>query len=104
MTKADSVHSTPPTNTPTDTTRRLLTVAVAGAPALARPPTAAALEADPIFAAIGRYKGAAVVRMGEIASMLFDNPDQGPFIFAVTHPDDMLQDLRKRYYAESFQP
>jgi hypothetical protein len=41
--------------------------------------------------------------VGEIASMLFDNPDQGLFIFAVTHPDDMLQDLRKRYYAESFQ-
>jgi hypothetical protein len=58
----------------------------------------------PIFAAIGRYKGAAVVRMGEIASMLFDNPAQGLFIFVVTHLDDMLQDLRKRYYAESFQP
>jgi hypothetical protein len=36
--------------------------------------------------------------------MLFDNPDQGLFIFVVTHLDDMLQDLRKRYYAESFQP
>ena len=31
-----------------------------------------------------------VVRMGEIASMRFDNPDQGLFVFAVTHLEDML--------------
>jgi hypothetical protein len=43
-----------------------------------------------------------VVRMGEIASMLFDDPDQGRFVFAVTHLEDMLQDLRKRYYALDF--
>jgi beta-galactosidase GanA len=43
-----------------------------------------------------------VVRMGEIASMLFDSPDQGQFVFAVTHLEDMLQDLRKRYYALDF--
>jgi hypothetical protein len=29
-----------------------------------------------------------VVRMGEIASMLFDSPDQGQFVFAVTHLED----------------
>jgi hypothetical protein len=40
--------------------------------------------------------------MGEIASMLFDSPDQGQFVFAVTHLEDMLQDLRKRYYALDF--
>src|SRR5258705_2888715 len=38
-----------------------------------------------------------VVRMGEIASMLFDDPDQGRFIFAVTHLDDMLREFRARY-------
>ena len=43
-----------------------------------------------------------VVRMGEIASMLFDSPDQGQFVFAVTHLEDMLQDLRQRYYALDF--
>jgi hypothetical protein len=43
-----------------------------------------------------------VVRMGEIAAMLFDSPDQGQFVFAVTHLEDMLQDLRKHYYALDF--
>jgi hypothetical protein len=43
-----------------------------------------------------------IVRMGEIASMLFDDPDQGRFIFAVTHLDDMLQAFRVRYYAMDF--
>jgi hypothetical protein len=44
-----------------------------------------------------------IVRMGEIASMLFDDPDQGRFIFAVTHLDDMLREFRARYYAMDFQ-
>jgi hypothetical protein len=43
-----------------------------------------------------------VVHMGEIASMLFDDPDQGRFIFAVTHLDDMLREFSARYYAEEF--
>ena len=43
-----------------------------------------------------------VVRMGEIAMMLFDNPDQGLFVFAVGHLEEMLQDLRAHYYAEEF--
>jgi len=43
-----------------------------------------------------------VVRMGEIASMLFDDPDQGRFVFAVTHLDDMLREIRARYYAMDF--
>jgi hypothetical protein len=43
-----------------------------------------------------------VVRMGEIASMLFDDPDQGLFVFAVTHLEDMLLELRQRYYAMDF--
>jgi hypothetical protein len=45
-----------------------------------------------------------VVRMGEIASSLFDSSDQGQFVFAVTHLEEMLQDLRRRYYASDFQP
>jgi hypothetical protein len=43
-----------------------------------------------------------VVRMGEIASSLFDCSDQGLFVFAVGHLEEMLLELRKRYYAESF--
>jgi hypothetical protein len=56
MTQADRVLSTPPTNTPKDTTRRrLLTIAAAGSiagfsPAIAS--AAVAASADPIFAAI----------------------------------------------------
>jgi hypothetical protein len=43
-----------------------------------------------------------VVRMGEIATSLFDCSDQGLFVFAVGHLEEMLLELRKRYYAESF--
>jgi hypothetical protein len=41
--------------------------------------------------------------MGEIAAMMFDK-DEGLFIFATTHLDEMMQTFRKRYYAESFEP
>ena len=43
-----------------------------------------------------------VVRMGEIAASLFDCSDQGQFVFAVMHLEDMLQDLQRRYYAKDF--
>jgi hypothetical protein len=43
-----------------------------------------------------------VVRMGEIASSLFDCSDQGLFVFAVDHLEQMLLELRKCYYAEEF--
>jgi hypothetical protein len=43
-----------------------------------------------------------VVRMGEIATSLFDCSDQGLFVFAVGHLEEMLLELRKRYYAEEF--
>jgi hypothetical protein len=56
MTQADSVHSTPPTNTPTDTTRRrLLTIAAGGAVAAAIPTAVVAgipTSVDPAFALI----------------------------------------------------
>jgi hypothetical protein len=60
MTQADSVHSTPPTNTPkitpVDTTRRhLLTVAAGGAVAALVSPALATPAADPIFAAIDAF-------------------------------------------------
>ena len=42
-----------------------------------------------------------VVRMGEIAAMMFDK-DEGLFVFATTHLDEMLQDFRRRYYAMDF--
>jgi hypothetical protein len=62
MTQADSVHSTPPTNT-SPTRRNILgTIAGAGAVALTLPPArAAALGADPIYAAIERHKAASAV-------------------------------------------
>jgi hypothetical protein len=40
---------------------------------------------------------------GQIASMLFDDPDEGLFIFAVTHLEEMLEQFRKHYYAEDFE-
>ena len=43
-----------------------------------------------------------VVRMGEIAAMMFDK-DEGLFVFATTHLDEMLQDFRRRYYAMDFE-
>jgi hypothetical protein len=45
-----------------------------------------------------------VVLMGEIATSLFDCSDQGLFVFAVGHLEEMLLELRKRYYASDFQP
>jgi hypothetical protein len=58
MTQADSVHSTPPTNTPT---RRCFlsttaTLAVGGASLGLAIPPAAAVESDPIFAMIERHR------------------------------------------------
>jgi hypothetical protein len=44
-----------------------------------------------------------LARMGEIAAMMFDK-DEGLFIFATTHLDDMLQAFRARYYAMDFRP
>ena len=44
-----------------------------------------------------------LARMGEIAAMMFDK-DEGLFIFATTHLDDMLQAFRARYYAMDFKP
>jgi hypothetical protein len=64
MTKATRVHSTPPTNTPIDTTRRhLLTIAAGGAVAAAIPTVAlaAAPVADPIYAAIEAHREAVAV-------------------------------------------
>jgi hypothetical protein len=42
-----------------------------------------------------------IVRMGDIAAMMFDK-DEGLFIFATTHLDEMLQQFRARYYAMDF--
>lgn len=42
-----------------------------------------------------------VVRMGEIAAMMFDE-DKALFVFAATHLDEMLQEFRRCYYAMDF--
>jgi len=73
MTKADSVHSTPPTNT--SATRRrflsqsagvaaggaVLALAIPAAPAAANAPRAPAALADPIFGAIEAHKAARAI-------------------------------------------
>jgi hypothetical protein len=43
-----------------------------------------------------------VVNMGTIASNLFDCTDRELYDFAVHQVDDMLDDLRARYYALDF--
>ena len=44
-----------------------------------------------------------IVRMGQIASMLFDNPDEGLLIIAVPQLEDLLLEFRRHYYAEDFE-
>jgi hypothetical protein len=64
MAKADSVHSTPPTNTSPTRRKILCTIATGTVAALASTiaePGAAALPADPIYAAIERHKQTAVI-------------------------------------------
>jgi hypothetical protein len=66
MTQADSVHSTPPTNTPADTTRRRFITIAAGASivsvgslaAAAAIPATANVTSDPAFALIAQKRGA----------------------------------------------
>lgn len=71
MTQADSVHSTPPTNTPIDTTRRRFIAIAAGASivsvgslATVAMPATANVTSDPVFALIAQ-KRAADVTHGE---------------------------------------
>ncbi len=57
MTRADRVHSTPPTNTPIDARRRRFLTIAAGAVAAAVPVALTAAPAsDPIYAVIQRHK------------------------------------------------
>src|ERR1700675_1208700 len=64
MAKADSVHSTPPTNTSARHSRRSILGAIAGSAAVASgiaglsPAIAAALPADPIYAVIEAHRRA----------------------------------------------
>jgi hypothetical protein len=110
MTQADCVHSTPPTNTskmdpPVDSKRRrLLTVAAAGAVGKRTPKAADADIAARRAKAYADMENSVceVARMGEIANMLFDEPDTGLFVFAVGHLDWMLRRFKERYYAVEF--
>jgi hypothetical protein len=56
MAQADSVHSTPPTNTSARHSRRSILGGIAAAIAAATPATAGVAEPDPIFAAIERHR------------------------------------------------
>jgi hypothetical protein len=58
MTRADSVHSTPPTNTSARHSRRSILAAIAGSGAALALPTAKASGADPIYAAIDAHRKA----------------------------------------------
>jgi len=71
MTQADSVHSTPPTNTPIDTTRRrLLNIVARAAVAAAIPTGAAALPAasavDPVFKLIETHRAAHIAHLAAL--------------------------------------
>jgi hypothetical protein len=44
------------------------------------------------------------VKMGRIASQLFDDPDRELYDFSVHRLEEMLEDLRERYYALDFRP
>jgi hypothetical protein len=46
----------------------------------------------------------AIVNMGTIASNLFDCTDKGLYDFAVHLLEEMLDDLKARYYALDFRP
>jgi hypothetical protein len=81
MTQADSVHSTPPTNTSAKHSRRSILGAITGSAAAAggiagiTPAIAAALPADPIFAAIDAFRRAdasCVAVHGDIPDELMD--------------------------------
>ncbi len=82
MIRADSVHSTPPTNTPIDTTRRGFLGGTAAAlaagtavnvAALATMPPAAAAS-DPIYASIEAHKAVAVALVAAVdRNMAFEN-------------------------------
>jgi hypothetical protein len=63
MTQADSVHSTPPTNTSLSRRNMIGAMATVGAAAIATaaPATAGFAEPDPIFAAIERHRAAGIV-------------------------------------------
>jgi hypothetical protein len=66
MTQADSVHSTPPTNTSATRRNILGTIAVGGATALTLPAHAAAPAVDPIYAAIEKHRAAAAAQIQRI--------------------------------------
>jgi hypothetical protein len=93
MTQADRVHSTPPTNTPVDTTRRRLLTAVAGgavaAMAISTTAQAAGSPADPIFAAIEAFRRAdasCVAVHGDIPDELGDQLFDAYSVVLLTRP------------------
>ena len=108
MTKADSVHSTPPTNSPISpadaTSRRRFLSSAAGmaaggtALALAIPPTPAAAVSDPVFALI-EIHGKADAAVGIVVAELIrrddlDEPDDGSLIAGPSHDENVaLADL-----------
>ena len=67
MTQADSVHSTPPTNTPVDTTRRrFLSVAAGAIAATAITTSTAAPAIDPIFDLIDAHRKTHAAHMASL--------------------------------------
>jgi len=98
MTQADRVHSTPPLNTPIDTTRRRFLTVAAGASiasvgtlAVAAMPAAsqasAACVIDPIFAIIEEHKAlsiafTAAIECPDYAQMVVAEPELEEFVNA----------------------
>jgi hypothetical protein len=101
MTRADRVHSTPPTNTPIDTTRRRFLAAAAGASvasvgtmAVAAVPAAApgrpTCTVDPIFAALDAFRFAEAEfyaeRSGDIPDEIGDRWSEAVDVVIHTQP------------------
>ena len=95
MTKADSVHSTPPTNTSV-TRRKILGTAAGAAAALAATgasPMAASPAPDPIFAAIDAFRRADALFnaefVGDIPDEIGDRQSDAYFAVLRTRPTTM---------------
>jgi hypothetical protein len=90
MAQATRVHSTPPTNTPVDPTRRrLLTIAAGGSIAGFSPAIASALPDDPIFAAIDAFRRAdtaCVAVDGDIPNEIGDRWSEAISVVMRTRP------------------
>jgi hypothetical protein len=93
MTQADSVYSTPPTNTSLTRRNMIGAMATVGAIATAAPATAGLAEPDPIFAAIDAFRRAdaefMAPRVGDIPDEVGDRQSDAYYAVLRTRPTTM---------------